>query len=295
MTQQNELKKLTTLRTGGRPEAYFRPGTAAELRKALAECRVHGLPWRVLGGGSNLLVEDGSLPGALIHIQSPGFSSMERTPNGLRVGAGVPVGRMLARCRRDGLAGLEFLAGLPGTVGGAVAGNAGAWGASVGDALRSVCVMTAQGRERSIAAHELDMAYRHSGLDEQQIITAAEFAVTPCEPATVAARMQENLQRRRQRHPLGAASAGCVFKNPAGFSAGKLLDECGMKGARVGDAVVSEAHANFIVNRGSATAKDVLTLIERMRAAVREQFGIELELEVRHWPACEPVEVRGAA
>jgi UDP-N-acetylmuramate dehydrogenase len=278
-----DISNLTTLRTGGRPEAYFRPADTAELRRALRTCRRSGLPWRVLGGGSNLLVGDGVLPGALIHIHSPGFADMQRTDAGLRVGAGAPVARMLARCRKEGLGGLEFLAGLPGTVGGAVAGNAGAWGASVCRRLRSVRVMDGHGAERVIPVDELDMGYRRSGL-QNVIITGAEFAVQPRDSELVAAQMTENLQRRRARHPLGAASAGCIFKNPPGHSAGKLLDEAGMKGERVGDAAVSETHANFIVNEGCASERDVLALIDRMRRAVQENYGLELELEVRHWP-----------
>jgi UDP-N-acetylmuramate dehydrogenase len=284
MTAQDELRNLTTLRTGGRPEAYFRPGNTAELRRALQDCAERGMPWRVLGGGSNLLVEGGVLPGALIHMHAPGFSRVQRTDRGLRVGAGTPVGRVVARCKHEGLGGLEFLAGLPGTVGGALAGNAGAWGCSVADRLRSVSVMSGAGRQRRLAPHELDMSYRHSGLDGL-VITGAEFELQPRDPELVAAQVRDYLQRRRERHPLGAASAGCIFKNPVGSSAGKLLDEAGMKGARVGDAAVSEKHANFIVNRGEATAQDVLALIGRMRRAVQERFGIELELEVRHWHA----------
>jgi UDP-N-acetylmuramate dehydrogenase len=284
MSTQDELRELTTLRTGGRAEAYFRPADTAELCRVLKSCAERDMPWRVLGGGSNLLVDDGVLPGALIHIHAPGFAGIERTDGGLRVGAGVPVARMLARCRRDGLAGLEFLAGLPGTLGGALAGNAGAWGSCVGEHVSKVSVVTSEGRCRSLAAHELNMSYRHSGLRDM-VITSAELAVEPQEPALVAARMRDYLQRRRGRHPLGAASAGCIFKNPPNGAAGKMLDESGMKGACVGDAAVSETHANFIINRGRASAADVLALIRRMRRAVRDRFGVELELEVQHWRA----------
>jgi UDP-N-acetylmuramate dehydrogenase len=252
------------------------------------------MPWRVLGGGSNLLVEDGTLPGALIHIHSPGFAHVESTDSGLSVGAGAPVARMLACCRAEGLGGLEFLAGLPGTVGGAVAGNAGAWGCTVGERLQKIHVMTPEGRQRSIPAAELEMGYRQSGLDGL-VITGAEFCVTPRDPELVAAQMKDYVQQRLCRHPLGKASAGCIFKNPPGSSAGKLLDRAGMKGARVGDAAVSTTHANFIVNLGGATARDVLTLVQRMRKAVRDRFGIELELEVRHWPARTPAAAREAA
>ncbi|MFO8006410.1 MAG: UDP-N-acetylmuramate dehydrogenase [Candidatus Brocadiia bacterium] len=284
MAQGVRLSRLTALRVGGKPREYFRPRDEEELRGALAECRDRRMPWRVLGGGSNLLVEDGDLPYAVIHIAPPGFGSVERAGrHGVRAGAGLRSGALLAFCRDEGLGGLEFLAGLPGSVGGAVAGNAGAWEHHVSDRLSRVHLIGPDGGRRVLPPERLRFGYRTAELDGA-IVTAAEFALEPRDPELIGARMDHCIARRQQRHPAGL-SAGCIFKNPPGESAGRLLDLCGLKGRRVGGAEVSRQHANFILNRGAASTRDVLALIAQMKRAVRRRFGIELELEVRHWPA----------
>jgi UDP-N-acetylmuramate dehydrogenase len=221
----------------------------------------------------------------VVHIAPPGFDGVERVGQTMvRAGAGVPVGRLLAYCREEGLGGLEFLAGLPGTLGGAIAGNAGAWGREVCEALSAVWIVSASGAETALSGRELSHSYRCAGLGGG-IVTRAQLELKPRSPELIGRLTDERLGRRAQRHPLGAPSAGCVFKNPTGVSAGRLLDLCGLKGARVGGAEVSRVHANFILNRGGAVASDVLELVRMMRAAVARQFGIELELEVRHWAA----------
>jgi UDP-N-acetylmuramate dehydrogenase len=279
------LCQLTTFRIGGTPARYYHPRTCAELEEALAECRADGLPWRVFGGGSNLLVDEGRLPYAVIRIHAPGLDGIERTgPALVRVGAGVPTGRLLTWCRDEGLGGLEFMAGLPGTMGGAVAGNAGAWGEETCGLVTRLHVVSPRGETWVLARRGLRYSYRCAELGGA-IITAVELELSPRSPQLIALRMREHALVRAERHPMRDWSAGCVFKNPPGLSAGKLLDLCGTKGWRVGDAEVSRLHANFIINRGSADADDVLRLIELMRTAVRREFGIDLELEVRHWPA----------
>ncbi len=277
-----QLRQLTSLRVGGTPLCYYHPMNGAELTEALAECRRQELPWRVLGGGTNLLVDEGVLPYAVIHIAAPGFSSIERTDAGLRVGAGTPTAEMLSCCRREGLGGLEFLAALPGTVGGAVAGNAGAWGQEICGKLVRAWAVDREGRELPMHRSSLSFSYRCANL-RGGVVTAVELELEPRNAELVAMQMGEYARRRLGRHPMAAPSAGCVFKNPPGASAGKLLDMCGMKGARVGGAQVSTCHANFIVNNGTATAHDIMSLIRLMRERVRRRFGIELELEVRHW------------
>lgn len=278
-----QLRRLTTLGLGGTPQRYYRPASVPELRRCIRDCERAGRPWRVLGGGSNLLVDDGELPYAVVHIAAPVFDWITPTEGDkLRVGAGVRTARLLTFCRDNGLGGLEFLAGLPGTVGGAVAGNAGAWGCQICQPLCRVLLLRRDGQHVQLTPDRLDFGYRWSGL-EQAVVTEVEFGLEPRDSKLIAAQMAEHAAARAERHPAGIASAGCIFKNPPGDSAGRLLDECGMKGVRVGDAEVSGMHANFILNRGSATAADVLTLVGRMRRAVRERFGIELELEVRHW------------
>jgi len=279
-----QLRQLTTFHIGGTPVRYFHPRTLAEVVAALQECRQMNLPWRVLGGGSNLLVDEGQLPYAVIHIHEPGFDQIERSGALVRAGGGVPTAALLAYCRDEGLGGLEFLAGLPGTIGGAIAGNAGAWGKEICSMVARLCVVSPAGQVRVMSRPELDYSYRRTETGGG-IITQAEFELNPRSPKLIAMQMGDYVRSRAQRHPVAEWSAGCVFKNPPRASAGKLLDRCGLKGHKVGDAEVSQLHANFIVNRGAAAASDVLRLIEIMREAVRREFSIELELEVRHWPA----------
>jgi UDP-N-acetylmuramate dehydrogenase len=285
MGETVHLGRLTTFRIGGTPVRYFHPHTEADLLAALTECRRTSLPWRVLGGGSNLLVDEGQLPYAVIHVHTPGFDVVERTDvASVRVGAGVPTGRLLAYCRGGGLGGLEFMAALPGTIGGAIAGNAGAWGKEICATVTRLRLITPAGEVAVIPHAELQYSYRQTEL-RGAVITEAELDLDPRDPKLIAMQMTEYARARCERHPMSERSAGCVFKNPPGVSAGKLLDECGLRGRKIGDAEVSVRHANFIVNRGGAAAGDVLRLIEVMRSAVRREFGIELELEVRHWPA----------
>lgn len=285
MADTVQLSRFTSFRMGGSPRRYYRPADTEELRAALRECQRDGLQWRILGGGSNLLVDDGDLPCAVIHVVEPAFDDIERTgETALWTGAGTRTARLLAFCRKGGLGGLEFLAGLPGTVGGAVAGNAGAWGRAVSDRLSRLWLMTPDGRSQVRRAEEADFAYRSARL-ENAVVLGAELNLEKREPELVARRMAENVRRRAQRHPLGQSSAGCVFKNPPGRSAGRLLDDCGLKGRRIGGAEVSHVHANFIVNRGYATSTDILQLIQQMQEAVLARYGVKLELEIKHWSA----------
>ncbi|MFW6189537.1 MAG: UDP-N-acetylmuramate dehydrogenase [Planctomycetota bacterium] len=285
-TQQTPvaLRRLTTLGVGGEPALYLRPSNGEQLAEALAECRRRGLRWRVIGGGSNLLVEGGPLPCAVLHVQSPGFHFLRADGARLHAGAGTATAALAAFCRRRGLGGAEWLAGLPGTLGGAVAGNAGAWGHHISEILTRVRLIDAEGRARTLSRDELDFSYRRCGL-RGVVLTEVEVQMQPRPPAQVARRTADYARRRAESQPLSSASAGCIFKNPPGECAGRLIDRCGLKGCRVGDAEVSGRHANFVINRGRATAADVLRLIDRMRNKVLKRFGVELELEVRHWLA----------
>ncbi len=277
------MRNLTTFRIGGRPLFYCRPCGYRELECARERCRRHGLPFRILGGGSNLLVDDGCLPFAVIHLCSPGFDWIERTgPTTLRAGGGVRLGELLGYCLGAGLGGLEFLAGIPGTLGGALAGNAGAWGSSIGERVLRTWSLGEANRVEEIPAERVAFAYRTSALGGR-IVTEAELALEPRSPELIGGLMRRNLRQKAGRHPVGTPSAGCVFKNPPAAPAGKLLERCGMKGKRVGDAQVSRLHANFICNLAEARAQDVLLLMEMMREAVRGRFGIELEPELKHW------------
>jgi UDP-N-acetylmuramate dehydrogenase len=281
------LKRYTTLRTGGRPLMYARPRGYEGLAAILQCCRERHLPVKVMGGGSNLLADDGDLPFAVIHIRSPGFNWIRRVaPATVRVGAGTVLPRLLAYCRDAGLGGLEFLAGVPGTVGGALAGNAGAWGAAIAERFARAWVLDETGGRVEVAAHAMAFRYRSCDLG-RRIITEAELELAPSGPELISQRMACFTARKAQVHPMASASAGCVFKNPPEAPAGKLLDLCGMKGMRIGGAEVSRLHANFICNVAGATSRDILELIAEMHNAVRREYGIDLELEVRHWSSAQ--------
>jgi len=277
------IRQLTTLRVGGSPLLYVRPRTYGELARALERCRGMGLPVRIMGGGSNLLVDDGVLPFAVVHLCSPGFDWIERLgPTRLRVGAGVRLANLLNYSRRAGLSGVEFLAGIPGTLGGALAGNTGAWNCTIGERVRRAWVLAEDGGPGLIEVDEQTFGYRASALSGR-IITEAELELEPGSPERIAEAVNHHAAMKAARHPMASPSAGCIFKNPAPMPAGKLLDLCGLKGRRVGGAEVSPLHANFICNVDRATSRDVAVLIATMWEEVRRRFGLELELEVKRW------------
>ncbi len=287
MTQDIDLSKLTTFRIGGTPSWYARPKNYQELEKALEECASRELPYRVLGGGSNLLVDDGDLPFAVIHICAPAFSWIRpcsQNDGTLRVGAGTRITQLLRESRDLGLGGLEFMAGIPGTVGGAVTGNAGAWGNCIGDMISRLWSWDETGGRHEITADDLNFSYRSASIPAD-IVTEVELQLTPRNTDLVGRQIQQNLDKKRSGQPTSAPNAGCVFRNPEDTSAGRMLDRCGLKGSTIGGAAVSQQHANFICNEENASSEEVLELIETMRRKVRTQFGIDLELELQHWPA----------
>lgn len=280
-----DLSTFTTFRIGGRPLRYVMPSGYEELTSALQLCRKKDVPWRVLGGGSNLLIEDGTLPFAVIHICAPGFKWITQvSAHAFRVGAGVRLGELMSYARRGGHGGLEFLAGIPGTVGGTLAGNAGAWGETICDRVRRLWLTDRVGNVEEVTPDTLERSYRSLNLGER-IVTEAEFELEPRAPELIAERARELRRKKASRHPVSEKSAGCVFKNPPTCSAGELIDRCGLKGTKCGGAEISELHANFIVNTGTARASDVLALVEMIKDEVRKKFKVELELELRHWSA----------
>jgi len=277
------LKRLTTFHIGGQPLLYVRPENYIELRASLSLCRRRNLPFRVLGGGSNLLVGDGPLPFAVIHVCAPGFAWIKRIgPATMKVGAGIRMRRLLRYCEREGLGGLEFMAGIPGTIAGALVGNAGAWGRSMGQVIRRAWRFDDELGKVETPVEDMGLGYRTSRLGGL-IITEVEIELEPRSPELVARMARRYAIEKARRHPMNARSAGCVFKNPPGLSAGKVLDICGFKGVRVGGAQVSPVHANFICNIADASEEDVLQLIDRMRRKAHDVLGVDLELEIKHW------------
>ena len=275
------LARRTTLRVGGPADLLVEPANEPDLARTLSEARRASVPWRILGRGSNLLVRDRGVRGLVISLQHPAFSAIEVDAGrgSIRAGAGARLKDLAQTARRHGLAGLEFLAGIPGSVGGALRMNAGAWNSSTFERLVSVRYMAPDGTVHDRPASEIPFAYRRCELFKDHLALSAHFRGDSSTVEAVEARLAELNQKRWATQPA-APSAGCIFKNPPAIPAGKLVDELGLKGTRIGGAVVSTVHGNFIVNEGAATAADILALIDLIRRTARERRGIELETEV---------------
>jgi UDP-N-acetylenolpyruvoylglucosamine reductase len=277
--QDEPMAKHTTLRVGGPADVYVEPASEQDLAAVLAYCHELGRKLFVLGRGSNLLVKDSGFRGFVICLAHAHFSRVEVTGERLNCGAGARLKAVAAEARGKGLAGLEFLEGIPGSVGGALRMNAGAMGGALFDVVESVRLMSFDGTVNERAARELAAAYRGCPTLATHIALAAVLRGQPGPREAIGQRMNEYSRKRWQSQPA-APSAGCMFKNPASIPAGKLIDELGLKGTRVGGAVVSIEHGNFIVNDGTASARDVLELIEIIRQRARAERGIGLETEV---------------
>jgi len=278
--RRNEpLAGHTTLRVGGPADVYVEPASEVDLAAVVKFCGERGVPFFVIGRGSNLLVRDGGFRGAVICLSHADFSRVEIDGKRLCCGAGAKLKSVAVEARRHGLSGLEFLEGIPGSVGGALRMNAGAMGGATFDVVESVRLMDFDGNIRELAPWEMSVKYRGCATLKNQIALGAVFKGRPDSPESIAQRMSAFSQKRWSSQPA-APSAGCAFKNPPSIPAGKLIDELGLKGLRVGGAVVSREHGNFIVNDGNATARDVLELIEMLKQRAKKERGIELQTEV---------------
>jgi UDP-N-acetylmuramate dehydrogenase len=276
--------KLTSLRVGGPVDALATPPDRASLARLLALCARRGLRRRVIGRGFNTIVRDEGLDGVLIQLSA--FKRLEERPDGcLRVEAGVSHASLTRFCKERGLSGLEFGAGIPGSIGGWVAMNAGIPGAEIKDAVREIEVMSPCGAKlHHLPRARLGFGYRRlAGLAPGSVIVSALLEVRAGQRQLVSDTIDKLLARRATTQPLDAPSCGSVFKNPPGSYAGRLIEAAGLKGAQHGGAQISTLHANFIVNTGGASAADVLALIGHARAAVRLRTGVLLEPEVRIW------------
>lgn len=273
------LAKRTTLRVGGPADVYVEPASEADLAAILKLCAARGEPFFILGRGSNLLVRDGGIRGVVICLAHPGFSAVEIVGDRIRCGAGAKLKQVSVEAKRAGLTGVEFLEGIPGSVGGALRMNAGAMGSETFGAVESVRVMDQAGNARDLAVTEIQAEYRCCGLLKNHIALGAVFQCQMATRAEVEQRMSAYSTKRWDSQPA-APSAGCCFKNPTVIPAGKLVQELGLKGTKIGGAMVSFEHGNFITNDGSATARNVLDLIELVKAKARAERGIELHTEV---------------
>jgi len=279
LRQDEPLAKRTTLRVGGNADFYCEPATEDDLAHVLHICGVNWLPFVMLGRGSNLLIRDRGIRGMVICLANPGFSRVEITGYRMHCGAGAKLKQVATDAKRAQLTGLEFLEGIPGTVGGALRMNAGAMGGWTFDVVESVRYMDYCGHVYEQDAANIKVEYRSCPLLKENIALGAVLKAHPAAKEVVEKRMKNFSEKRWESQPA-APSAGCIFKNPGTIPAGKLIDELGLKGLRVGGAVVSQEHGNFIINEGKATAKDVLELIELIRERVRRERGMELETEV---------------
>jgi UDP-N-acetylmuramate dehydrogenase len=279
------MAEHTTLRVGGPADLLVYPADWEDLAALLGALRERDIPYFVLGAGSNLVIRDGGIRGAVISL-SEGFRAVERRePSAGRATFWADAGTSLRRVVRwtvdEGIGGLEALAGIPGTVGGALAMNAGAWGVEIGERVLQLEVMSSDGEVRMLDRHELRFSYRQAELPVGAVVLGGLLWGEPCPPTEVKAKVQDVTRRRRESQPLQDPSAGSVFKNPPGEAAGRLIEECGLKGVRVGDAEVSRIHANFIVNLGAATAGQVVALMGMIQERVYVKFKVRLEPEVR--------------
>jgi UDP-N-acetylenolpyruvoylglucosamine reductase len=273
------LAKHTTLRIGGPADVYVEPASEADLVAAVKFCHERSLPFFVIGRGSNLLVRDGGFRGVAICLAQPNFSRIEVAGERLHCGAGAKLKNIAIEAKRNGLGGVEFLEGIPGSVGGALRMNAGAMGGATFNVIESVRFMDHTGKIQELSRAGMPVEYRCCPLLKDHIALGAVFRCLPAPREEIEKRMKEFSERRWASQPA-APSAGCTFKNPATISAGKLIDELGLKGTRVGGAVVSAEHGNFIVNDGNATARDVLELIAILQQRAKTERGIELQTEV---------------
>lgn len=282
------LAPLTTFHVGGPADWLADVHAVDELERLVADAAAAAVPVTILGGGSNVLVADAGVRGVVVRLRLAAIVRL--APDTVRAGAGATINGLVRWTIGRGLAGLEAWAGTPGTVGGAIYGNAHWGGHNIGDRVTRVRVIDRHGRRADLPASEMGFAYDTSRLQTTgEIAIDADFAVAPGDPAALRAVARESLHYRKATQPLAMPSAGCVFQNPAPSdpvpagvprSAGALVDRAGLKGHRIGDARISERHANFVVNEGRATAADVRALVELARTTVRERFGVELRDEI---------------
>lgn len=280
--QQELLSRHTTFRIGGPALHYFIPQTIKEVAEAIEFARKSQLPFYVLGKGSNMLFSDEGFCGVVIEI-GKGLEQIEVREDGTVVAqAGISLSAMASRLAKEGLSGFAFAGGIPGTLGGGITMNAGAYGGEIKDCIESAKVLTEEGDILELSKEQLELGYRTSIIQKKSyLVLEGTFHFERGDTEAIRAEMRELNQRRRDKQPLEYPSAGSTFKRPEGYFAGKLIEDAGLRGYRVGDAQVSEKHCGFVVNRGQATSAQVQQLICDVQHKVKEKFGVLLEPEVR--------------
>ncbi len=280
--EQEMLKEHTTFRIGGPADFYLIPESAEQVQEAIAFAGKKGLPYYVIGKGSNILFGDKGFRGVVIEI-GKGMAAIENKGDGIVVaGAGISMSAMAVKLAEWNLTGFEFAGGIPGALGGGIAMNAGAYGGEIKDCIQSAVVLTREGKIITKRLEELELGYRSSSiLRDEQIVLQGTFQFAAGEKEKIQNEMRELNARRRDKQPLEFPSAGSTFKRPEGYFAGKLIQDAGLAGYRVGDAMVSDKHCGFVVNCGNATAAEVKQLIEQVQEKVQTEFDVLLEPEVR--------------
>ena len=275
------MKNHTTFRAGGCADYLVEPESVDTVREIVRLCCQENMPYYVVGNGSNLLVSDKGYHGIILHLYK-NMSDFEISGNRLKAQAGALLVRVAKMAAKEGLSGLEFASGIPGTIGGAMVMNAGAYGGEIKDVVTKVRVLLPDGTIRDYTGEEMAFGYRKSRvIEEQGIVLEAEMELKADDPEAIAARMEVLREKRVAKQPLEYASAGSTFKRPEGYFAGKLIEDAGLRGFSVGDAQVSEKHCGFVINRGNATASEIMELIQEVQKRVYEHSGVRLEPEVK--------------
>lgn len=278
---QEPMSKHTTFRIGGPADFYLCPHSTKEVQQTVQICKEENLPYFILGNGSNLLVSDKGYRGAIIQLWE-NFSDISVKDCCITAKAGALLSKVAAEALEEGLTGMEFASGIPGTIGGAVFMNAGAYGGEMKDIIKEVKVLDDQGEVRVLSNEEMKLGYRTSIVKEKgYTVLSAVLQLKKGDVSVIRETMEDLKNRRTSKQPLGMPSAGSTFKRPEGYFAGKLIMDSGLRGFSVGGAQVSEKHCGFVVNKGGATAEDVTALIREVQRRVKEKFGVELETEVR--------------
>jgi UDP-N-acetylmuramate dehydrogenase len=278
------MMKHTSLKIGGPADVFAIPQDIPSLKNMLIILKRQGIPFLPLGSGTNVLIRDDGIEGvviSLMHFRKIEIMSEDERNVNVYVEAGTPLQRLVQFSKEKGYSGIEGLAGIPGSVGGAICGNAGAFGYEMKDVLFFVLMMDAEGCIKKLKAEDIEFGYRRSSIPLDELLLSAEIVLKKDEKENVSSRIENFLKMKWESQPISEPSAGCVFKNLSGLSAGRLIDEAGCKGMRVGDVEVSSVHANFFVNKGKARASDFIELMENVRSRVKETSGIELEPEIR--------------
>jgi UDP-N-acetylmuramate dehydrogenase len=283
VTENEPLGPFTWIRIGGPARYLVRPRSEAELQETVRRCAENGQRWRVMGQGANLLIDDKGLNCVVIKLGEGHFNSIGIEGTKVALGGAVAVGHAIQNTIKAGLSGMEVLVGIPGSVGGAIRMNAGGRFGDIGTVVSRVEVVDSTGTTTWREKPELTFEYRKANITDQ-VVTKVELELVPDDPQRILNRMRETWILKKSAQPLSAKSAGCVFKNPSGQgSAGQMIDKLGFKGKALGGAMVSDLHANFIVNQGEAKFEDVMGLIDQIKQAVMERYGVEMELEVEVW------------